>query len=119
MKMTDGGLALIKRFEGFRGTAYHCPSGVWTIGYGHTSQAGPPSVVRGMQLSEPAAEDVLRADVEVFAKGVTSLLRGNISEAQFSALVSFAYNIGLGAFRSSSVLKAVNAASGSARGRGL
>ena len=37
MKVTDEGLSLIKRFEGFRATAYRCPSGVWTIGYGYTS----------------------------------------------------------------------------------
>ncbi len=109
MKMTDAGLSLIKGFEGFRGTAYRCPSGVWTIGYGHTSQAGPPAVTRGMRLSEPEAENVLRADVDAFARGVTAELRRDISDAQFSALVSFAYNVGLGAFRSSSVLKAVNA----------
>ena len=109
MKVTDEGLSLIKRFEGFRATAYRCPSGVWTIGYGHTSQAGPPVVAPGMLMSEPTAEKVLRADVEAFARGVAGELRRNISEARFSALVSFAYNVGLGGFRSSSVLRAVNA----------
>ena len=109
MKVPDEGLSLIKRFEGFRGLAYRCPSGVWTIGYGHTSQAGPPAVAPGMLMSEPTAEKILRSDVEAFAQGVTAELRRDIDDAQFSALVSFAYNVGLGACRSSSVLKAVNA----------
>lgn len=109
MKMTPEGLALIRQYEGFRGTAYRCPAGVWTIGYGHTSQAGPPSVMPGMTMSEGRAREVLAEDVRMFASGVRASLKRPVSDAQFSALVSFAFNVGLGAFRSSSVLRAVNA----------
>ena len=109
MKMTEEGLALIRRFEGFRERAYLCPAGVWTIGYGHTSRAGPPAVGPQSRMSRAEATKVLAADVEVFAQGVREGLRRNITDAQFSALVSFAYNVGTGAFRSSSVLRAVNA----------
>ena len=95
MRMTEEGLALIKCFEGFRGTAYLCPAGVWTIGYGHTSQTGEPAVTRGMLVSEKMAADILGSDVGCLAAGVTKELRRNINDAQFSALVSFAYNVGL------------------------
>jgi lysozyme len=108
MQMTEEGLALIRRFEGFRGEAYRCPAGVWTIGYGHTSQAGPPRVTPGMRMSEAEAEAVLARDVQEFARAVTAALRRDVSPQQFSALVSFAYNVGAGAFTRSSVLKAVN-----------
>ena len=89
MKMTPEGLALIREFEGFRGKAYRCPSGIWT--------------------SEDDARKVLAADVERFAAGVRASLKRPLTDPQFSALVSFAYNVGLGNFRSSSVLRAVNA----------
>jgi lysozyme len=108
MKMTEDGLALIRQFEGFRSTAYRCPAGAWTIGYGHTSQVGPPQVTPGMTISEAEAQRILAADVQRFAHDVRSALSREISPAQFSALVSFAYNVGSGAFRGSSVLKAVN-----------
>jgi lysozyme len=109
MQMTQEGLALIRRFEGFRANAYRCPAGVWTIGYGHTSQAGPPAVRAGMVMSEDEADRILAADVQRFADEVAPLLAREVSAAQFSALVSFAYNVGVPAFRSSSVLRAVNA----------
>jgi lysozyme len=109
MEVTQEGLALIKRFEGFRGTAYRCPAGVWTIGYGHTAMAGPPTVAGGMQVSREEAQAILLRDVEAVAREVRVLLKRELSARQFSALVSFAYNVGTGNFRSSSVLKAVNA----------
>ncbi|MEY3081277.1 MAG: hypothetical protein RJA94_1262 [Pseudomonadota bacterium] len=109
MQMTEEGLALIRRFEGFRGRAYRCPAGVWTIGYGHTSQAGPPVVRPCMEIGEVEARRILARDVDRFAREVAPLLRQPVTDAQFSALVSFAFNVGTRAFRSSSVLKAVNA----------
>lgn len=109
MKMTNEGLALIRRFEGFRSEAYRDAVGVWTIGYGHTAMAGPPDVKPGQRISAEDAAGVLTRDVQSFSDGVTAALRRDLSDAQFSALVSFAYNVGLGNFRASSVLKAVNA----------
>ncbi len=109
MKITKEGLELIKRFEGFRGQAYRDPVGVWTIGYGHTSAAGAPLVTQGMVVTAAEAEEILRQDVAMFEDGVDAAVSRDISAAQFSALVSFAYNVGLGNFKKSSVLKAVNA----------
>lgn len=109
MQLTAEGLDLIKRFEGFRARAYRCPSGVWTIGYGHTSAAGAPEVTSTMEISLADAEAILARDAAIFAEGVAAALSGKLSARQFSALVSFAYNVGLGNFRKSSVLAAVNA----------
>jgi lysozyme len=108
MKVTEEGLALIKRFEGFRAKSYRCPAGVWTVGYGHTSMAGPPAVAGGLELSEEQASAILQRDVAAFARDVAANLRVALNDQQFSALVSFAYNAGIGNFRKSSVLAAVN-----------
>lgn len=108
MKMTREGLALIKLFEGFKAKAYRCAAGMWTIGYGHTSVSGAPEVKAGMKVSREEASAILARDVERFAEGVRKVVAVTLTDQQFSALVSFAYNAGLGAFRSSSVLKAVN-----------
>jgi len=109
MKMCDEGLELIKAQEGFRSRAYRDATGVWTIGYGHTSMAGPPQVREGLEISRAEGENILRRDVGRFAGGVRRLLTRTLSDRQFSALVSFAYNVGLGNFERSSVLRAVNA----------
>ncbi|CAN5210137.1 hypothetical protein BH10PSE7_BH10PSE7_03780 [soil metagenome] len=108
MKMTAEGLGLIKRFEGFRAEAYRDPVGVWTVGYGHTPAAGAPDVHPGLIVSRGEADKILARDVAAFAQGVERLVKVQLSDAQFSALVSFAYNIGLANFARSSVLKAVN-----------
>lgn len=109
MRMNGAGLALIMAFEGWREKAYRDAVGVWTIGYGHTSMAGAPEVKRGMVITKAEGAEILRRDVDLFARGVTKLLTVTLNDNQFSALVSFAYNVGLGNFKKSSVLKAVNA----------
>lgn len=109
MKMTPEGLDLIRHFEGFRAKAYRDAVGVWTIGYGHTAMAGPPQVRPGQVISRDEAAEILASDVAVFSSGVTKAVQAELCDAQFSALVSFAYNVGLGAFRQSGVLRAVNA----------
>jgi lysozyme len=108
MKINGAALDLIKSFEGWRSKAYRDAVGVWTIGYGHTSMAGEPQVRRGMVISEAEGEAILRRDVEKFAIGVAKAITRKVNDNQFGALVSFAYNVGLGGFRKSSVLTAVN-----------
>jgi lysozyme len=108
MKMTREGLDLIKAFEGFRSRAYRDAVGVWTIGYGHTSMAGKPEVKAGMEISRAEAEIILARDVDVFADGVRRHVRVVLNDQQFSALVSFAYNVGVGALAKSGVLAAAN-----------
>ena len=90
MKTSDRGIALIKSFEGCRLTAYLCPSGVWTIGYGHTS-----GVKKGQVITLAQAESFLKSDLEKYEKYVieTGLV---LNQNQFDALVSFTYNCGNG-----------------------
>jgi len=110
-RIGDAALELIMRFEGFRAEAYRDAAGIWTIGYGHTSMAGPPQVRPGMRITKAEAVDILRRDVERFARGVARAIGdealAKLDENRFGALVSFAYNVGLGNFRRSSVLRAV------------
>ena len=108
MRVNQAGIELIKSFEGCRLRAYVDTVGVWTIGYGHTSMAGPPKVVPGMRITEDEAEEILKRDVEKFANKIKPLIKVELNDNQFSALVSFAYNVGPGAFKRSSVLRAVN-----------
>ena len=96
---------LVKHFEGFRAKPYLCPAGVPTIGYGHTE---------GVSLSDPpitqeSAAALLEEDLAVFAAGVARLLTAPVAQIQFDALVSFAYNVGLGNLQRSTLLKKVNA----------
>jgi lysozyme len=108
-RIDEQGIELIRSFEGLRLTAYQDATGIWTIGYGHTSSAGDPQVNRGLTISQEDAEKILQRDVAQFAQGVARLITIKLNEAQFACLVSFAYNVGLDAFARSGVLKAVNA----------
>ena len=108
MNMTEDGIELVKQFEGFRANAYRDAVGVWTIGYGHTSMAGKPEVTPTLRITREEATEILRRDIQMFSRGVSAEVKIPLSNTQFSALVSFAYNVGLGNFKSSSVLAAVN-----------
>ncbi|RHV80456.1 lysozyme [Clostridium sp. OF10-22XD] len=91
MKTNTAGINLIKKYEGCVLTAYRCPAGVLTIGYGHTGT----DVKEDMIITKAQAEKLLKADLIVFEKKVSaydSIYHFNAN--QFSALVSFAYNIG-------------------------
>lgn len=108
MKLTPAGIELIKRYEGLRLTAYQCSAGVWTIGWGHTSAAGEPSVKKGMKITKQKAVDILNQDLAKFADEVQATIKTDIPDACFSACVSLAFNIGLGAWRKSTALKLIN-----------
>lgn len=110
LRTSPRGIDLIKKFEGLRLDAYICPAGVLTVGYGHTSAAGAPAVKPGMLVSREEAERILKADIDTFEDGVEKLVAGvNLNTCQFDALVSLAFNIGLGAFKKSTLLKKVKA----------
>lgn len=108
MHMNQAGLALLKSFEGWRAEAYQDATGVWTIGYGHTSMAGPPAVVPGMTISRVEGAEILQRDLARFAEQVLPLITVRLNANQRSALLSFAYNVGPGNFAKSSVLRFVN-----------
>jgi lysozyme len=107
MKTSDKGVALIKAHEGKRLSSYRCPGGVWTVGYGHTTAAGHPTVVPGMRITEREAEEILRRDLSRFEDRVNKLVKVPLTQGQFDALVSFDFNTG--ALHSSSLLKKLNA----------
>lgn len=102
--INETGLNLIKDFEGRRLTAYQDAVGVWTIGYGHTRTAYP-----GQQISEAGATALLRADVATFERAVSQAVTVPLTENQYAALVSFAFNVGSGALNSSTLLRRLNA----------
>lgn len=102
------GIDLIKEFEGFRSIAYLCPANVWTIGYGNTFYENGRKVKQGDRISEPEAERLLKITVESFADQVNQLIKVPVTSNQFSALVSLAYNIGVGAFARSTLLRLLN-----------
>ena len=90
MKTSSRGIELIKSFEGCRLTAYKCPAGVWTIGYGHTA-----GVKSGMTITQAQADAYLAEDLEKYEKYVSNT-KLELNQNQFDALVSFTYNCGNG-----------------------
>ena len=92
----DAGLNLLKSLEGCRLNAYQDQAGIWTIGYGHTLGVQP-----GMTWTQSQADDTLQSEVTRFADGVQKCVPEDLNDNQFSALVIFAYNIGLAAFAAS------------------
>jgi GH24 family phage-related lysozyme (muramidase) len=108
-QINDAGLEIIKHFEGRKLQAYQDSVGIWTIGYGHTSAAGAPQVRAGMTITEQQAEDILKQDLGLFEAGVRDRVKVPLNSDQFSALVSFAFNVGLGALGNSTLLRKLNA----------
>ena len=105
--ITDEGLDLIKRFEGFAPEVYVCPGGWPTIGYGH--------VVRDDErerfadgIDEAEAEELLRRVVETAERAVLRLIRVPLEDGRFDALGSFTFNLGAGALQRSTVRRKVN-----------
>lgn len=103
--LNDAGLELIKSFEGCKLTAYKDGGGVLTIGYGHTGD----DVTEGQVITQDEADDLLRQDVQNKVDGVCRSTAVEINDNQLAALTSFAYNVGLGNLRGSTLLKNLNA----------
>ena len=95
-------IPLIKEFEGCKLKAYKCPADVWTIGYGHTD-----GVKEDDEITQQEADRLLASDVELFSTGVQRLVASDINRNQLGALTSFAFNVGLGNLRHSTLLKLV------------
>ena len=107
-KTSEVGKSLIKSHEGFRAEAYVCPAGVVTIGYGTTTINGN-SVTLGTKITTDEADQFLEEDLKTFEDAVNNLVRANLNQNQFDALVSFVYNVGVGNFKKSTLLKKLNA----------
>lgn len=91
----------LKRFEGFRASAYRCPAGVWTIGYGHTS-----GVKRGDKISEAEADRLLRRDL-IACEAYVEQLNVTCKQEKFDALVDFCFNMGCEALEHSTLLRKI------------
>jgi len=103
-RVSRNAIELIKRFEGYRRKAAQLPDGRWTIGYGHTLTAR-----EGAEVSEEDAEALLIYDLIAVAHAVNENALVPLTQNQFDALTSFAFNLGTDAFRASQVLARLNA----------
>lgn len=105
--------ALIREFEGLRHELYLCPAGVWTIGYGHAVSRNEPEAralyPRGRSISTGEAEGLLWRDVSAVASAIDRLVTVRLTNNQFCALISFVFNVGIGAFKRSTLLRKLNA----------
>lgn len=112
-KVYEKGIALTKESEGFRSRLYHDAAGYCTIGYGHLVKLAPcdgnePSEFRA-GISEPRGTEILRKDMETTERGVMTLVDTDLTDGQYAALCDFAFNVGVGNFRSSTLRRRVNA----------
>lgn len=107
-KINAAGLAHIKKWEGCRLDAYQDVAGIWTIGYGHTTAAGPPTVNPGLRITQAQADEILRDDLGQFEVAVEQAVKVKLTDNQFAVLISFAFNVGIGAFHKSTLLRKLN-----------
>ncbi len=112
-RITTAGVSLVKTQEGWYPRPYLDPVGIWTVGFGHTGNVPgrgiwvPGQNRRGV-LTPAEGDQLLRLDLSEFEAGVKRLVRRPMTAGEFSAFVSLAFNIGLGAFASSTVLRKFN-----------
>lgn len=108
-KISQKGLDLIKQFEGLKLKPYLCPAGIWTIGYGNTYYpSGAKVKLTDSAINQAKADELLKFLIQSYEKDVDSFCRDDISQHQFDALTSFAYNCGPRNLKSSTLLKKVN-----------
>lgn len=106
-QITEEGINLIKRFEGFSSSIYICPAGYPTIGYGHVVRDDERErFAEGIDKKE--GESLLRQDVRWAEQGVLRLINVPLTDGQFDSLVSFTFNLGTGALQRSTLRRKVN-----------
>ena len=103
---SPAGLALIKKHEGFRANVYLCPAGKPTIGYGHMLTRSEIGVLK--LVSKAQAEALLLQDCRIAEIFINANVRVVLNQNQFDALVSFAFNLGVGALDRSTLLRVLN-----------
>ena len=103
MKASEKAYNLIKSFEGCRLMPYLCPAGVWTVGWGSTTDVTPGELITMAQ-----AEDRLKNDAFAAEQCVNDAVNVPLNQNEFDALVSFVFNLGCGNFRKSTLLKMLN-----------
>jgi len=109
IQISNKGLDLIKKYEGFKSNAYLCPANIPTIGFGSTYyEDGTKVRLTDLSITEERATELLKALLVTYEKSVDSYCVDEINQNQFDSLCSFAYNCGLGNLKSSTLLKKVN-----------
>ena len=103
MEISKKGIDLIKKYEGCKLNAYHCPANVLTIGYGHTN-----NVRENQKITQAEAEKLLKEDLIIHSNNVLKLTKTKLNQNQFDALVSLEFNVGYGNFKNSTLLKLLN-----------
>lgn len=103
MKTSENGKNLIRNFEGLRLNAYKCPSGRLTIGYGHTAH-----VNENDKISQEKAEELLKNDIEICEKALSKYCKVILTQNQYDACIDFIFNLGVGNFAKSTLLKLLN-----------
>lgn len=109
MQTSDKGIALIKQFEGCKLTAYQDSIGVWTIGYGWTKPVDGKPIRAGMTIKQETAERLLKTGLVSYENDVSRLVKVDLTQGQFDALVSFTYNLGARSLSTSTLLRKLNA----------
>ena len=106
MNISQAGIDLIKKFEGYRTKPYRDVAGLWTIGYGHLIGNGktlPDQYNR--EFSEGEIDELLRQDLAKFERGITLQFPVLLRQCEFDALCSFSFNLGLATLDKSSLKK--------------
>lgn len=109
METSAAGLKALMLREGFKTKAYKDVKGIWTIGVGHTSAAGPPTVTAGLVLTEAQVSELFAKDIKQYEKTVNDAVKVPLTQNQFDACVSICYNIGQKGFAGSTIVKRLNA----------
>lgn len=109
MKIQSRGLQIIKEFESLKLKPYLCPAGIPTIGYGSTYyEDGTKVTLNDLPITEQRADELLANISDKFSIQVSKLLKVELNQNQFDALVSFSFNIGIGNLTTSTILKKIN-----------
>lgn len=108
MKVNKLGIDMMHHFEGCKLEAYQCSAKMWTIGWGNTYYQDKRSVNQGDKITQQQADELFEMIMNEFSMMVRKVLKKEISENKFSAIVCLAYNIGMGNLKASTLLKKVN-----------
>jgi lysozyme len=108
MKLSQKGIDLIKQFEGLRLEAYLCPAKVPTIGYGATFYEDGTKVKLCDKITKERAEELLKWHLETFGERVKPMIKKPLTDNQYSAVLSFTYNLGIGNLKTSKLLRKLN-----------
>jgi len=110
MIISNKGIALIRKFEGFSATPYQCSAGKWTLGFGSTYHPdGTPVSKNDKSVTIAQAVELLKATLGKYEDAVNAAVTVPLTQDQFDALTSLVYNIGATNFKNSTLVKLLNA----------